>query len=179
MRKAMCVMGLLLLVSLSAAAQDHSKADIFGGYSYLRVNPGNGVQGVNFNGGIGSVSINLNNWIGGVAEFGGYHNGSVYGSGVSANAISYLFGPKVYMSRGKITPFAQVLFGGAHVSASSTTANAFAMALGGGVDWNAGQHFAVRLGQVDYVMTRFNTGFAGANNNQNNFRFSTGIVFKF
>jgi hypothetical protein len=110
-------------------------------------------------------------------------------SGTTANAVSYLFGPKIYKSMGKIAPFGQVLFGGAHGSVSSTGSsnvgqNGFAMALGGGLDWNATPHIAIRLGQVEYLMTRFNTGVSGGIGNggsgtQNNFRYSGGVVFKF
>lgn len=184
MRKFACLMGMLLFVSLSASAQDNSKIDIFGGYSYLRFNPGAGLQSINFNGGVGSVSYNIMDHVGIVGEIGGYHNGNVQGSGNSVNVISYLFGPKVYMHSGKITPFGQVLFGGARASCSncgpnSQSYNDFAMALGGGVDWNATHHIAVRLGQVEYVYTRFPVASFGGNTSQNNFRYSAGVVIKF
>jgi hypothetical protein len=140
MRKFVCLMGLLLLASLNAAAQDNSKVDVFGGYSYLRYTPVSGTSVTNFNGGVGSISYNMNGWIGVVGEVAGYHNGSVNGSIVSANVVTYLFGPKVFVNAGKVTPFAQVLFGGAHASASdsgaSASENAFAATLGGGLDWN-------------------------------------------
>jgi hypothetical protein len=186
MRKVVCFVGLLLLVSLSAAAQDKSRGELFGGYSYLRFSPGQGAQSVNFNGGVGSVSANLNNWFAVVGEIGGYHNGSIYGSGVHGDVVSYLFGPRIFMSRGKITVFGQGLFGGAHAKASGgglvAKTNAFATAIGGGLDWNVGEHFGVRLGELDYVMTRFSnsSGFGNnVNNNQNSFRYSTGVVFRF
>ncbi len=145
---------------------------------------GNGAQGINFNGGVGSISYNPSSWIGLVGEFGGYHNGNVQGSGASVNTVSYLFGPKSFMSSGKIEPFAQVLFGGSHASCSNcggqASANAFTMALGGGLDYKFAPHIAIRVGQIDYVMTRFSiaSGF-GNNANQNNFRYSAGVVFKF
>ena len=31
----------------------------------------------------------------------------------------------------------------------------FTMAVGGGIDLNAGKHFAFRLGEIDYVLTRY------------------------
>jgi hypothetical protein len=52
----------------------------------------------------------------------------------------------------------------------SDTETAFAMALGGGVDVRVGGPFSVRLGQLDYLMTRF------GDTRQNNFRFSAGVV---
>jgi opacity protein-like surface antigen len=183
MKKFACLMGLLLLVSVTAKAQDTSKAEVFGGYSYLRYSPGDGAKSINFNGGIGSVAYNVTNMIAVVGEFAGYHNGNIYGEGASANTISYLFGPKVYKSMGKITPFGQVLFGGVRASCgncdSNPSANAFGLALGGGLDYDVTNHVAVRVGQIDYVLTRFSASSGYGNGNQNNFRYSAGVVFKF
>ena len=178
MKKFACLMGLLLVFSVTAKAQDSSKAEVFGGYSYMRFNGGSGDPSISLNGGIGSFAYNMNHMFAVVGEFGDYHNGSIFGSGTSLNTVSYLFGPKVYKSVGKITPFGQVLFGGAHASLSDGEGsfNAFALAVGGGVDYDVTKHFGVRVGQLDYVYTRFvdiNTG------NQSNFRYSGGIVFKF
>ena len=188
MKKLACLLGLFLLVGFNASAQTSSKVDVFGGYSYLRYNFGGGAPSFNFNGGIGSVAFNLTDHIAGVGEFSFDHDGSISGApGFSLNTIPYLFGPKVYMTSGKITPFAQVLFGGVHASVScpggcggNSSANAFGMAFGGGADWGVSPHLAVRLGQIDYVMTRFSpsSGFS-ANSSQNNFRYSVGVVFKF
>ena len=51
----------VLLFSIGASAQDEApKVEAFGGYSYLRVNPGfGGFPGQNFNGGSGSASLQL------------------------------------------------------------------------------------------------------------------------
>jgi opacity protein-like surface antigen len=185
MKKLACLLGLLLVVGFSASAQDSSKVDIFGGYTYLRYSPGGSAPSVNFNGGTGSLAYNLTDHIAGVGEFSFDHAGSIpRAPGVTVNTVSYLFGPKVYATSGKIAPFGQVLFGGVHASCSSCggnpSANAFGMALGGGLDWGVSPHLAVRLGQLDYVMTRFSTasGYGGASN-QNSFRYSVGVVFKF
>ena len=51
------------------------------------------------------------------------------------------------------------------------------MALGGGVDARINNRFSVRLGQLEYLMTRFDEGSAGSN--QSNLRFSTGVVIHF
>jgi len=185
--------GVMLLSAVAASAQDMPKAEVFGGYSYLHVSD----QGAtaNFNGGSGSLSYDPNSWLGIVGDFGGYHWSD---SGVDANVITYLFGPKIAFRSGKITPFVQALFGGAHLSGSgsggsggtdvrvrpeatfggsgSASENAFAMALGGGLDWNATPHIGVRLIQAEYLLTKFNDG---ANNRQNNVRVSAGVVFRF
>jgi len=38
------------------------------------------------------------------------------------------------------------------------------------------RHMAIRLGQAEYLLTKFAEG---SNNRQNNFRFETGIVLRF
>lgn len=103
---------------------------------------------------------------------------------MGANTETYVFGPKVSLFRiHKVTPFAQVLVGGIRAD------NSFAYALptggsetrlaivgGGGLDWKMTEHLAVRLAQVDYLWTHLQTS---SNNHQNNFRYSTGVVFHF
>jgi outer membrane immunogenic protein len=185
------LVSLLAFLSLSGAAafaQDVPKVDIFAGYSYVRENPStSGVSGFSLNGGSASVAYNATNWLSGVADFGGYHNGNILGTNVNGTLSTYLFGPRVsYRHLGRITPFAQVLFGVAHASGSlsgSTTTitssdNAFAMSLGGGVDYKLNHRFSIRPIQVDYLLTRFSETGTGTQS-QNNLRVSTGIVFHF
>jgi opacity protein-like surface antigen len=182
MRKFLCLMGLVLLVSLSAAANDHSTIDIFAGYSYVHANPGITRSSFNANGGVGSVAINLNSWGSIVAEVGGIHTGKITSTNVDANAETFLFGPKISLFRSsKLTPFVQALAGFAHSNAafngSTSPFNGFAFSPGAGLDWNATHHIGVRLGQVDYLLTRLPTSTSQVN--WNNFRYSAGVVFRF
>ena len=185
--------GVLLLFAGVASAQDAPKAEVFGGYSFLHVSNDGG--SANFNGGTGSLAYNLTPWLGVVGDVGGYH-WSQSSTDESANAVTYLFGPKISYRRGPITPFVQVLVGGAHLSGSETdcgtarvhhegtagggcvnlSQNAFALTFGGGVDWNATPHIGIRVVQAEYLMTRFNE--VTGNNQQNNARISTGVVFR-
>lgn len=191
--------GVLLLFAGIASAQDE-KVEAFGGYSYLRFNPGNGASAANFNGGSGSIAYNVLPWVGVVADIGGYHwGGSAREDLNGSTAVSYLFGPKVSYHVGPIVPFVHALFGGVHGSISGTTCessdsrvhpegcttesenlsdNVFGMALGGGVDWNVTHHLGVRLVQAEYVLTNFNANFAG-NTSQNNVRVSAGVTVRF
>lgn len=185
MRKIICLTVVLLLVSLSAAAQDSSKVDVFGGYSYLRYTPGSGTFTANYvEGGIGSVAYNVGRSIGVVGEVSANHNGSVYGTIVSSNVVTYLVGPKVFLHVGNVTPFAQALFGGAHATASdsgaSSSANAFAASFGTGLDLHINRQLDVRLIQVDDLMTTFSSGqFNGFGGGiQNGLRISSGVVFR-
>ncbi|MGH9773889.1 MAG: outer membrane beta-barrel protein [Candidatus Acidiferrales bacterium] len=182
MRKLLLIVPILVLFGLAkpAMAQDDtSKAEAYVGYSYVRVSvsngPGAGTSSFNFNGGVGQLEYNVNNWLGIVADFGGYENSK----GPGVNVVSYTFGPRINLRHGKITPFAQALFGGARVSTSIVNAgseNAFATILGGGVDYNVSRHFAIRPVEAEYFLTKFKDG---NNNRQNNFRYSAGIVFRF
>ena len=190
MKKLALLCGAMLLFAGLASAQDSPKVEAFGGYSYLRVNPGFEAPGENFNGGSGSVAYNFTPMLGVVADFGGYHWSQ---QGVDATAVTYLFGPKVALRHGPITPFAQALFGGAHLSGSdnnecdtvrirpqgtiqecgSGSENAFSMAIGGGMDYEIKQGLSWRIIQGDYLLTRF------FGDTQNNGRLSTGVVFRF
>ncbi len=181
MRKVGLLLGMVFLLGLSAAAQNPPKADVFFGYSYVRANPHTfGAPAFNLHGGSTSVALNPTSRFGVVGDFGGYHVGTIDGTPVDSNVYTYLFGPRLSY-RGKVTPFAQVLFGGAHATGSalgtSGSRNTFAMTAGGGLDVNATNHVAIRLVQTEYLLTRFPE--TGPRVNQNNLRLSTGIVFRF
>jgi opacity protein-like surface antigen len=147
----------------------------------------------NINGGSASLAYNLNHWFGLAADFGGSAITKANFSGqpsvnVSSTLFTYLFGPRIsYREKKTFTPFVQVLLGGAYItditSGGATVAksqNAFAMTVGGGLDLNVSKYIALRLGQAEYLLTRFNNPFAlsGAPVNQNNFRFSAGVVLR-
>jgi hypothetical protein len=183
MRKVFYLLGVVCLFSLSAGAQDKSTVDLFGGYSYVHTSPGIALSSFNANGGVGSVAFNVNSWGSLVAEAGGVHVSHINGADVDANAETFLFGPKISLFRGsKLTPFAQVLAGFARSDAafnrtSSSSFNGFALAPGIGLDWNATRHVGLRLGQMDYLLTRMPTSTNQVN--WNNFRYSAGVVFRF
>ena len=160
LRKMLLMLGLLALASLPAMAQD--KAEVFGGFSYLRFNSS---PGANLNGWEISGQYKFRDWLGGVADFAGQ-----YGSG--ASNYTYLFGPQISMPA-KVSPFGHLLIGGAHFGAGGFGTSSFSMALGGGVDVGITDRFSWRAAQLDYVLTQF------AGGSQNNFRLSTGILIKF
>ena len=77
---------------------------------------------------------------------------------------------------------AQSLFPGANTQITaqvSATQTAFAMAVGGGLDWKIAKRISFRPIAVDYVLTRFPSYFTGDNSNQNSIRASAGFVFTF
>ena len=166
LRKWSLLAALMLLASLPAHAQDGSdKVELFGGYSYLRTS---------------SPSINLNGWelsgqykfapfLGAVGDFDG-HYGSV--DGFSTSLHTFLFGPQVSFPA-RVSPFAHVLFGGAHVSSGGFSDTSFAMAIGAGIDAKISGPFYWRIIEGDYLPTWF------GGTREDNKRFSTGIVIRF
>lgn len=178
-------LALLSFSAVSAYAQETApKVDVFAGYSYVQANPGvKGVDSFHLHGASASATYNLTDWLGGVADFGGYNNGNILGTGKSGTFSTYLFGPRVsYRHFRRVTPFGQVLFGVAHANAAAFgtagTQNAFAMTAGGGVDYKLLDHLAIRPFQAEYLMTRFGVGTTGTQT-QNNLRVSTGFVVRF
>lgn len=182
MRKILYVLGLVCLASVSAAAQGNSKVDLFAGYTYIHTSPGVGISAFNANGGVGSVAWNVTSWGSVVAEVGGVHASTIGNASVDATATTFLAGPKIsFFHSSKFSPFAQVLVGvvrsDAGFNQTTSTNYTFAMSPGAGLDWNATRHFGIRLGQVDYLLTRMPTSTSQVN--WNNFRYSAGVVFRF
>ena len=183
-----CLLAFLSFFGVRAQAQDIPKFDVFAGYSYVRENPSApGTSSFSLNGGSASVAYNVNSWLSGVADFGGYHSGNILGTGGDGTLSTYMFGPRVSLHHiGRLAPFGQVLFGVAHATSSlsgvgttiSSSDNAFAMSVGGGVDYRLSRHLLIRPLQVDYLLTRFSETGTGAQS-QNNLRASTGVVFRF
>jgi hypothetical protein len=184
MRKAKALVwafGVILLWVGPARAQDATRTEIFGGYSYFRFRPDNTLEipAQSFNGANGSIALNFAPALGAVAEFSGYHTGNFIGSG-SSGAFSYLFGPKISMRNRKVDPFFQTLFGGTRIGGGGAPGfpqNGFTMAFGAGIDLKTASFIAIRIIQADYVFTRFNLG-DPEKLDEHNLRFSFGVVFR-
>jgi outer membrane protein OmpA-like peptidoglycan-associated protein len=181
---------------------DTPKAELFVGYSYLRAMPapaaGNRLMWMN--GGSTSLALNINRYLGIVGDFGAYTNSQIrfqggYGSTVDVDnanvgAFSYLFGPRIsFRNHGRVTPFVQALFGEMHaneVTLSNCTfsctllpsEDTFAWTGGGGLDVRVHRHFAIRIIQAEYLMTRFQDYSTGQTASQNDMRLSAGLVFR-
>ena len=156
--------------------------EVSGTYSFVRANPDNSAGGFNLHGGSGSLTYNFSDRFAVVADVGAYRFTGLP-SGLSSTMYTYLFGPRFSLRKSsRFTPFAQALLGGGRLNASSSGIdageNGFAMALGGGLDVSYSRHFAIRVAEVDYLMTRFDN-VSGSAATQNNVRVSAGIVFRF
>jgi opacity protein-like surface antigen len=185
LRVVVSLLGFASLFGAAAQAQERKTIDVFAGYSYVRANPASpNTEGISLNGGSASVAYNFNSWLSGVADLGGYHSTNILNSGVEGTLSTYLFGPRVSYHRfGRVTPFGEVLFGVAHTGTellnSTNSQNAFAMTVGGGIDYRINSRFSLRPAKVDYLLTRFNEFGIQNAQTQNNLRVSTGIVFRF
>src|SRR6476620_122976 len=183
---------------IPALAQE--KLKLFVGYSYLRPSttyeqastcpltcpapPASVTTHPNFNGYEFSATYKILPFVGVTADFSG-HYGTVTGSS-SGHVQTFLFGPELSFPA-KVSPFVHALFGVAHqsvgagtstsngspVNVFSSTDNAFATAIGAGIDLHIAPFLSVRAIQLDYLVTRFHS------DTQNQPRASIGVVLRF
>ena len=181
MRKLLLLVAALCLAGAVPRAA-HAQVELFGGYSYMRPSatylecpPGLLPAGCS----TVTAHPNLNGWevtgvynayhgIGIAADFTGEY-GKV--NGVSTHINTYLFGPQVRLHT-PVSPFAHALVGVAHENFGGAN-DAFAAALGAGVDIGVGPFVSLRPIQLDYLVTRFGSG------TQSQPRASAGIVIHF
>jgi hypothetical protein len=162
-RRLSFLLGLLFLVSLPARAQSSGdKFELFGGYSYLRLDssPMTNLNGWNFSG-----QLKLNNWLGGVADFSANYRST-------GSVDTFLFGPQVSW-HSRFSPFARILFGAAHFNGSGLADSTFTASIGAGIETKINHRLSWRIIQGDYIHTDF------FKTSQNNLRVSTGIVLRF
>lgn len=160
---------LLLAVGFTAAqsalAQSGPQVEVGLDYNYVRSNaPAGGCGCFGLNGGSGWFSLNFSHSLGLVGEIASQDASNISGTGADLTLTSFLAGPRYTWSRSHhFAPFAQVLLGGAHAGGSLApgssglpgSANAFAMAAGGGLDIGLTRHLAFRAFEADYYLTRF------------------------
>lgn len=187
MGKAACVAAVLFMFAGLANAQLPG-GNVFLGYSYENTNSSTldlDLSRPNLHGWEASFEGKLLPWVGLVADVAGHYGSQSFveptpGGPVNINVTGhqqeYLFGPRVSVPVGKITPFAEVMVGFAHIHTGGTlpgpSNTSFATAVGGGVDYRVFHPLALRV-EGDYIRTKF------FNTTQNNFRLSAGIVFRF
>lgn len=167
------------------------------------------VSGFSMNGGGGGVTVYINHWLGITGDLQGYMSvtktfnfpataNSPCPTGCTVKASGDLFtynvGPTLKYRAEHFEPFVETLFGGAHSNTyqnllktcqatCTTTANpsnnAWDFIIGGGIDIPLSKSIAFRPAQFDLLLTRFGNSFTHGNNNQSNFRYTGGIVFRF
>jgi opacity protein-like surface antigen len=179
------VLVMLLLAGLASAQVPNG--NVFFGYSYYNTDLSS-IDRANTSGWEASVEGKVIPFLGFVADFDSHYGSQNFpscqltpGGGIICSSFNasvtehnFLFGPRVSFSVKRFRPFAEALFGGAHVDANNGVGSdtSFATALGGGLDYKIIKPIAWRF-QGDYVQTRF------FGTTQNNIRLSTGIVLRF
>lgn len=165
---------------------------VFGGACpfTVQIHPG-------FNGWSIAPQANLNRWLSVKAQIAGQYGNVVsvkFSSALPGAVFSipgqhiydFLFGPVASYRTEKYTAFVHGLVGVQHVGISgniavggignfsaSTSETDLAFALGGGLDLRVSKHFGIRVAQFDYELV------SSSGQNQNDFRYSGGIVFGF
>jgi opacity protein-like surface antigen len=192
MLKAACIGVALFLFAGLANAQVPS-GNVFLGFSYERTNSSE------FNSALVSTTIsnpNLHGWeasfegkmvpfFGIVGDVSGHYGSENFIEStpngptnvtVTGHEQEYLVGPRLSIPVSKLTPFAEVMVGVAHIHNGGTlpgpSNTSFAYAIGGGLDYRLFGPIALR-GEGDYLRTKF------FSSTQNNLRLSAGVVFRF
>jgi opacity protein-like surface antigen len=185
MRKALVPAGLLLLLPLSLMAQTTPKAEVFGGYSYSRI------EETNLHGWNVAMTGNINPNLGITFDFSGHYNKETFTNLLGQNESklnfhTFMIGPHVVDRSSKwFAPFAHALLGFSRINiALNRTGNpatatsqsisqyGFAMALGGGLDVAGDKPISFRAVQIDYFLLR------AEDLRHEGLRLSTGVIFR-
>lgn len=193
------VTGLFVLFAVGAVAEDETPlTEVSLQYQMLRLNSSRSIPSFTANGGTSSFQINFIDHLAAVAELGAEHNGNVHNIQLDNTWWTYLFGPRVSLTKrsSRIVPAFECLLGGVNVSGSIKSPllpdipgaritggqNAFAAAVGGTLDIRLSRRLTLRPFQADYLLARLQskTLLNGIETfSQNNFRYGAGIVFCF
>ena len=157
----------LALFSIPASAQLLPRGNVYGGVSYGQLTDVINKQSYRgWEGSAEDLPFARFPHLGFVLDANGY-----YRSGVTM--YTGLFGPRLSTTYGKWRPFAHAMAGVRHINANHFVYNPIALDFGGGVDYKLPfKNFSWRL-QGDFVHGHY------ASAVQNDFRASTGIVWRF
>lgn len=183
---------LLVLICLGAVLARAETPEISLGYAYQGSQPVPGTSWFGLNGGRGDATWNFGRFFAVVAEVGGSHTPKYGSAGSPLTLFTAMAGPRFYLiprhrkeKNYRITPFIQVLGGGAYASQGQfpqgpqgtvvkTTALSVAASAGAGIEMRVRPHVAVRLIQADYLYTQMPNLL---DNYQSSFRVGAGVVF--
>jgi hypothetical protein len=198
MKKTLLVVGAILLFGLAAFAQEaeYPKFELGATASVLVADID--VLGNETMWGYGiSGQYNANKYFGIVGEWNANHGASTFNTTegditIDTRVQTILFGPRISYRAKPVTVFGHFLVGAGTLKAdddmgtfnfNSVTKWQVAYAIGGGLDINLGQRFAIRPMQLDYVFmdSDLSTAFDPTNvpGAFNNLRYQFGVVFKF
>jgi hypothetical protein len=188
MRKGLLLTLIVFALPLDSAAQVIPHAALFGGYTWVhaKFNSSNPGAGFSLNGWDGSLEVKPLPLVGIVADVSRQYASPM---GVQENRTSILFGPQVSVPGFKrVIPYAHVMAGVIHGTTQqpsfcaavvgvtcppSLTGNAFATAVGGGVDFKLAGPIWIRAIQVDWLHAGLNP------DHHTQMRLATGLVLRF
>lgn len=162
-RRLLILLGVFFLFSLSAKAQS---VDLFGGYSYERLDssPGRNLNGLEI-----TAQYKMRSWLGVAADFDSHFG---LPSKTDARTLHFMVGPQISFPA-RISPFVHALVGVGHLSFNGARSTSVAGAIGAGIDLHIAPFISWRILQGDVILTHY----SGAM--QHDPRVSTGIVFRF
>ncbi len=198
MRKSIVLVGLLLLVSAMALAQEpYPKVEVAPEFVYDRTPLAGAIsdgpstsESLNCAGGGGTIAYNVTSLLG-FAFDGGYCKffGNTLGLPISGDQVTFMGGPRfTFRNHTRFTPFFDASFGGDRLSLSansgpSHTTTAFGLTAGVGFDIKINRRFSLRPIDAQYLYTRFGNACAFSvcsnDNSQNSFQLKSGVVFNF
>ena len=152
-----------------SASSSVPRFELYGGYSYLRSNPGGNFNGAHSSGWDTSLNYNWNRWLGLKADVSGQYCCD------GQTEHNFLFGPQLSWRRQRVNIFAHGLGGFSHGTDTNFSDTVAAWDVGGGLEWKFKRwpRIAFRPIQADYLGTHY------ADMYQHNFRYSGGFVFSF
>lgn len=163
---AVAILGFSISASAQKKSHEGSSGDVYIGYSLLNGDTLSTASGFEV-----ALTGNMNDWFALKADFSGNYKSI---GGGHAREFNVLFGPQVSVTGDQLRLFAHGLLGIAHFSIDPNLSDTSAgWVLGGGADYPLNDQFAWRIAQLDYHGARI----FGAT--QKDFRFSTGILFRF
>lgn len=158
--KKVTILLLILFASIYVVGQE--KASVFGGYQFTSIGGGDRTSAPK--GWDVDIAGRLSKHVGVVGDISG-----AYKAGQSKH--NFAGGVRLSAPGSKVTPFAESLFGVAHLNDGG--GNHFSMLIGGGVDVHLSSKLAFRMVKFDYNYVKI------ADGRFDDLRFATGIVFKF
>ncbi|MGA8744095.1 MAG: outer membrane beta-barrel protein [Terracidiphilus sp.] len=186
-----------LLALLSLALACGAQAQINPGTANLRFSaqvsnapPGTcgcfGLEGVAGDAAWNLFSLGTSRGVGlGVAgDLGVVHTGQLNGANYGLTLTTFTAGPRLRLPGKRLHTFGQALFGVAHGSGSQfpsgdtlvSSANSFALDLGGGADYSISEKLSLRAVQIDYLRTSLPNILSDW---QNNLRIGVGVTVRF
>lgn len=140
----------ILMVAVSVlflSSPAWAESNIFGGYSFVSLDFG-GSSRETVNGWAANGNFDVAEGIGVVGDVSGfYENGG--------NIHTYMGGIRYTADADSVNPFAQAMFGGAHLGGGGVSENGFAMGFGGGIDIPVADTVSVRAVEFDWVPVHF------------------------